>query len=347
MATRNFVPRQTEEGGIGTSLKRWLNGFFSVLDIKTRLKFGLVDGTTESHEEGKVYYDQVAKTLTLHNEDSQVRHNLGQENIVRVKNISGSLIPNGSVLKITGADVDGVPTVDLAQANTLPNSNLLGISTTDITDQTFGYATLIGFVNNVDTSSFLVGDKLYLSESVLGGLSATPSPIEIFIGYVLISDATNGRLFVNTGFPINATGDMLKSIYDTNSDGIVEKSLSQSHEYAESDAESSTTSATLQDKTTLTFTPATTGDYILEWSFEVSNNTNSGNTRIVVLQDATTLSDTNYTSSNTYSEFQQRSGFTKVSLTGSQSYTFKIQFSLVAGGIAYIKNARIIARRVH
>lgn len=33
MATKNIVPRATGEGGIGTSVKRWLGGFFNSLDV--------------------------------------------------------------------------------------------------------------------------------------------------------------------------------------------------------------------------------------------------------------------------------------------------------------------------
>ena len=35
MATKNFVPRANGEGGIGTSAKRWLNGFFKNVTVDT------------------------------------------------------------------------------------------------------------------------------------------------------------------------------------------------------------------------------------------------------------------------------------------------------------------------
>ena len=37
MATKNIVPRANGEGGIGTSAKRWLNGFFKNLTVDTSL----------------------------------------------------------------------------------------------------------------------------------------------------------------------------------------------------------------------------------------------------------------------------------------------------------------------
>ena len=37
MATRNIVPRDNSEGGIGTTAKRWLNGFFDTLTLTNDL----------------------------------------------------------------------------------------------------------------------------------------------------------------------------------------------------------------------------------------------------------------------------------------------------------------------
>ena len=37
MATKNIVPRANGEGGIGTSAKRWLNGFFKNVTVDTSL----------------------------------------------------------------------------------------------------------------------------------------------------------------------------------------------------------------------------------------------------------------------------------------------------------------------
>jgi hypothetical protein len=37
MATRNIVPQNNSEGGIGTTVKRWLNGFFDTLTLTNDL----------------------------------------------------------------------------------------------------------------------------------------------------------------------------------------------------------------------------------------------------------------------------------------------------------------------
>jgi hypothetical protein len=87
MATKNIVPRADGEGSIGTTLKRWLSGFFNWLNIKQYIK---LEKYTPSHEEGRVFYDHIHHTLSYYNEISDVEVNLALESLVRVKNMSGS-----------------------------------------------------------------------------------------------------------------------------------------------------------------------------------------------------------------------------------------------------------------
>ena len=51
MATKNIVPRANGEGGIGTSAKRWLNGFFKNVTVDTSLNTvtpGNTDNSTKA-----------------------------------------------------------------------------------------------------------------------------------------------------------------------------------------------------------------------------------------------------------------------------------------------------------
>jgi hypothetical protein len=64
MATRNVVPRATEEGNIGTDLKRWLKGWFKNLMVAGEFLLG--DGTAGD------------KTITANNADTnkpKIRYN--------------------------------------------------------------------------------------------------------------------------------------------------------------------------------------------------------------------------------------------------------------------------------
>ena len=121
--------------------------------------------------------------------------------------------------------------------------------------------------------------------------------------------------------------------------------------YAESLAESTTTSSTYQDKVSLTFTPDANTDYILFWSagvIEVST-TVSVFSRLYNSTDAVVLSEQNQENRTTSgSPYRITGGMAKFSAGASPvSTTFKIQFHDSDGAsTAKIKNARILAVRV-
>lgn len=54
MATKNIVPRANGEGGIGTSLKRWLKGFFTEIDVSGGVFIGGSSSSNkiDDYEEG-------------------------------------------------------------------------------------------------------------------------------------------------------------------------------------------------------------------------------------------------------------------------------------------------------
>ena len=106
--------------------------------------------------------------------------------------------------------------------------------------------------------------------------------------------------------------------------------------HAESDGESSTTSGTYQNKTTLTFT-AKAGNYLISFYSESYN----GDVRIYNSTDAVTLAEMPELSSLNYTPM---GGIANVTLTAG-SKTFYIQW-LSNGGSAYIRRARLFARRL-
>lgn len=223
MATRNIVPRADGEGTIGTTLKKWLSGFFKVLGIDNYIDLNTT--TNPSHQEGRTFYDSEEHALSLYNENSEVTHNLGRELLVRVKNLTGSDIDNGKAVYINGSNGAGVPTIALAQANLESTSQCFGLTTCIIPNGGYGYVTSVGKVNFVDTSMFSNGDILYVSDTEAGGLTTVKPSIAVIVGYVILATSgANGVIFVY-GSQLGAVGaDMLKSVYDINDNGIVDKS---------------------------------------------------------------------------------------------------------------------------
>jgi len=154
--------------------------------------------TAPTYAEGRVFYDSAAHTLNYYNDSSQMSVNIGQEQIVRVRNQTGSTIPDGTVVYISGA-TGQTPLVTKAIATSYTTADVIGVTTTDIANNGFGYVTINGTVNGLDTSAFADGDAVYLSASVAGAYTATEPTApnySIQIGVVIYSHGVNGKLLV-------------------------------------------------------------------------------------------------------------------------------------------------------
>ena len=117
---------------------------------------------------------------------------------MRARNNTGATIPNGSVVYISGA-IGQNSTVALTQANALPTSEIIGIATHDIANNTVGKICVFGLVNDLNTSSFTDGQMLYLSATVAGGLTSTipTSPnFVVALGVVEHAHPTQGKILV-------------------------------------------------------------------------------------------------------------------------------------------------------
>jgi len=150
------------------------------------------------YQEGRVFYDSTAHTLNYYNDNSQMSVNIGQENIVRVRNRTGVAIANGSVVYVNGA-TGNTPTVALALATSFSTSDIIGVATTDIADNGFGYVTTIGVVNGLDTSAFTEGQAVFLSAITAGTFTATEPTTpnySVQIGVILRANPSIGTLLV-------------------------------------------------------------------------------------------------------------------------------------------------------
>jgi hypothetical protein len=173
--------------------------------------------------DGKLYY----KTST-----GVIRVLAASEVEVQVYNNTGSTIPQGSAVYLSGGATGQTPHISLAIATSAAAANVLGLTTAAISTGTAGYVTTIGLSATFNTSSFTNGDALYLSSSVAGALTATAptSPnYAVRVGFVSYANAS-GRTFITmtnqyvqvssiigtvaptqggTGLTTYATGDIL------------------------------------------------------------------------------------------------------------------------------------------
>lgn len=156
----------------------------------------LVEANHPPYAEGRVFYDAENHCVTVYNDESEISLQVGQEEYIRVRNITGSGIPNGKAVYITGAQGQHT-TVDLAVASGELESEAVGIATHDIEHNSFGYITTFGLVRGIDTNAFNEGDELFvgLASGDLTNVSPIAPNYKTSIGHVVVK-GNNGSILV-------------------------------------------------------------------------------------------------------------------------------------------------------
>jgi hypothetical protein len=132
---------------------------------------------------------------------------------VYVRNQTGSTIPAGSIVYISGA-TGNRPLITLAQANNDANSaQTMGFTKTAIANNGFGYVIVRGELENIDTSALTEGAQLYLSPTVAGTWTTTkPSAPQhlVYVGIVVRAHPTQGIILVavQNGYELNELHDV-------------------------------------------------------------------------------------------------------------------------------------------
>lgn len=154
---------------------------------------------TFTNQIGRMGWNASDQTLNLGMEYG-VTQQIGQETYARVKNETGVAIPNGTAVGFVGASSDALSVAPYLADGSSPSLYILGIMTHDLPDSgDKGYCTTWGFARDLDTSAFSVGDVLYVSPTVAGGLTnvkpTAPNNV-IPIAAVVTSNVTTGVIFV-------------------------------------------------------------------------------------------------------------------------------------------------------
>ena len=133
---------------------------------------------------------------------------------VEVRNQSGSTIPAGSIVYISGA-TGNLPLVTLAQANNDANSaQTMGFTKTAIANNGTGYVIVRGVIENINTSALTEGVQLYLSPTTAGTWTTT-KPVApqhlVYVGIVIRSHPTLGTILVavQNGYELDELHDVL------------------------------------------------------------------------------------------------------------------------------------------
>ena len=166
---------------------------------------------------GKLVWNDYEGTLDLRLKDGGVTLQVGQEQVLRVVNKSGILLPEGAAVYVVGAQGQRLKVALASSATEGLSSSTIGVVTQSggIANNAEGYITLSGLVRNINTSTFNEGDTLWL-HSVAGTYDNTrPLAPEhaVRIGWV-INAANNGEILVAIANPYEL--DELHNVKITN-----------------------------------------------------------------------------------------------------------------------------------
>ena len=168
---------------------------------------------------GRMWWNDFDDTLNIGHKNEVVQQ-VGQETYMHVENVTGSLIPNGTVVGFTG--VNGyIKCAPYIADGSLPSEYFIGVLTQDLPDGEIGMVTLYGRVRDFDTTGaaagevWAKGDILYASPTVAGYFTnvrpTAPNQV-VIVAAVMVVSATVGEVMVRTTVP---TGLAYANYYST------------------------------------------------------------------------------------------------------------------------------------
>jgi hypothetical protein len=152
-----------------------------------------------TYASGRLWYDTTLKALSYNNDVTNNTIHLGQETQLKVYNNTGSTIAKGAPVYITSTTSGFTyPLIALAKADAQTTGNAIGLTNEAIATGSEGYVVINGILNGVNTSSYTVGDILYVSPYSAGQLMNTypPTAYAVKIGVVAYANAS-GSIYVN------------------------------------------------------------------------------------------------------------------------------------------------------
>jgi hypothetical protein len=165
-----------------------------------------------TYTEGRLWYDSTYKLLAYYNDVSTTAVHIGQDLIVRVINNTGSTIADGAPVYVTSTTSGQTyPNIALAKADAAATSAVIGLANGAIANGAVGYVTAQGTIDTVNTSSYTVGQVLYLSPYSAGQLMNTipPTGITVQVGVVTYVDSSAGQIYVKQTTPLNVPASII------------------------------------------------------------------------------------------------------------------------------------------
>jgi hypothetical protein len=178
------------------TLKQFSAGILPTDGVLTGIKSITFDITNEDPPGvGQIKWNPDEGVLEFGAIGGVVRIQVGQEMAFRFRNNTGSTIPNGASVFISGA-IGNRATIALTDIDNPPDDRSIGIATEEILDNEDGHVTFIGRVHGLDTSAFSEGNFLYADTTPGTYTNVLPAigKRKIFVGIVEIVSPSNGQI---------------------------------------------------------------------------------------------------------------------------------------------------------
>lgn len=167
-------------------------------------RFDLTPVTTQA--KGRLLWNESLGSLTL-GLNSNVNNTIGLDDLILVRNQTGSTIQRGRVVSIVGSSSSNEKLlIGLSDGTGVFDSTfILGVTAENISTGSNGYVINRGRISGINTTGSLYGetwvdgDLLYLNPTILGGLTKNipiAPKLKTLIAVVVKSDAVNGILEV-------------------------------------------------------------------------------------------------------------------------------------------------------
>ena len=163
---------------------------------------------------GRMKWNDTDGTLDLGLKGGNVTLQIGQENVLRVKNDEATQLTDGEVVYITGASGANLLVKRALADSDLTSASTIGVVTEPIAVNGQGFITTFGSVRGLNTNSFNEGDILYLSPTTPGAITnvkpVAPNHM-VLVGYCTKKSGGNGEIFVkvDNGYEVDELHNVL------------------------------------------------------------------------------------------------------------------------------------------
>lgn len=148
---------------------------------------------------GKLIWNDTEGTLDLGLKGGNVSLPVGQSLTQRVSNVTGSGIPRGRVVRLSGAQGNRTTVALATAASEAGSSKTFGVTAEEIADNHSGFVLTEGLLTNLDTSALTEGAIVWLSASTPGVMTTTRPTAPnhgVMVGLCVKSHVSTGILLV-------------------------------------------------------------------------------------------------------------------------------------------------------